>query len=188
MIIEKTSLNGVLLIKPKVHGDERGYFLESYRKSTFQEMGLTVTFVQDNQAFSTKNCLRGLHYQLNYPQGKLVKVAQGVVLDVAVDISRGSPTFGKYFAAELSDKNHQMMYIPEGFAHGYSVLSETALFQYKCTEYYHPEDEYGVKWDDPIIGIDWKVSKPNLSNKDDNLLLLKDINKNYLPLYRGKNE
>lgn len=186
MIIEKTPFEGVLLITPKVHGDERGYFLESYRESIFQDWGLSKQFIQDNQAFSTKNCLRGLHYQLRYPQGKLVKAAQGSVLDIAVDIRVGSPTYGKYYAAVLSDENHRMMYIPEGFAHGYSVLSDTALFQYKCTDYYHPEDEYGVKWDDPKLGIDWKIEDPIVSQKDSCLKLLKDIPENHLPTFAGE--
>jgi len=183
MNIEKTSIEGVLIMTPTVHQDPRGYFLENYRFEKLQRMGLSKTFVQDNQAFSYQNSLRGLHYQLNYPQGKLVRVTQGIVYDVAVDIRRGSPTFSQYFGVELSDENHKMMYIPEGFAHGYSVLSETALFQYKCTDYYHSEDEYGIKWDDQSIGIDWKIDKPVLSTKDQGLPLLKDVDKNTLPNY-----
>ncbi|MBC8216374.1 MAG: dTDP-4-dehydrorhamnose 3,5-epimerase [Candidatus Marinimicrobia bacterium] len=183
MRIEETSIEGVVIVYPKVHKDARGYFFENYREDVYRQFGLPTKFVQDNQAFSHKNSLRGLHYQLKHPQGKLVRVTQGAVYDVAVDIRKGSPTYKQYIGATLSDENHKMMYIPEGFAHGYLVLSETAIFQYKCTDIFHPEDEYGLKWNDSAIGIDWEIAEPVLSEKDSNLPLLKDLNQRHLPIY-----
>lgn len=178
-----TPLDGLIVIEPYVFSDDRGYFFEAYRKPVFQDLGLPTEYVQDNQAASLGGVVRGLHYQLNYPQGKLVRVILGTVLDIAVDIRRGSPTFGQSFAVELTDEDHQMMYIPEGFAHGYSVLSDRAIFHYKCTEIYHPEDEYGIRWDDPDLAIDWKLNRPIVSDKDKQLPLLSQIDSNFLPIY-----
>ena len=179
--IEDSKIPGIKIITPQVHKDDRGYFFESFNSKDFKNLGLPPIFLQDNQAFSKKGTLRGLHYQLKYQQGKLVRVIQGEVFDVAVDIRRGSPTFGKYEGFYLSDKNNKIMYIPEGFAHGYVVLSETAIFQYKCTDIYHPEDEYGLLWNDKDLNIDWSVKKPILSIKDNNLPTLKSIDEKYLP-------
>lgn len=162
-------IEGLFVIEPKVFGDERGYFVETYNKQEFEECGLTMEFVQDNQSMSRKGVLRGLHFQKNFPQGKLVRVLSGEVFDVAVDIRKGSDTYGKWFGVVLSDENKKQFYIPEGFAHGFLVLSETAVFAYKCTDFYHPEDEGGIRYDDPGIGIEWPVSNDMeiiLSEKD----------------------
>lgn len=169
MKIVDTSIPDVKIIQPLVRRDDRGYFFESYKDSDYQRLGLTMTFVQENQALSERGVLRGLHYQLKFAQGKLVRVPCGKVLDVAVDLRRNSPTFSQWVAAELSDENHHMMYIPEGFAHGYQVISETAVFQYKCTEVYHPEDEYGIIWNDENLKIEWNTGSPLVSAKDRNL-------------------
>jgi len=185
MKVEKTAIEDVLLITPIVHEDARGYFFESYREEVYRTNGLPTHFVQDNQAASTKGVLRGLHYQLHFPQGKLVQVVLGTVYDVAVDIRRGSPTFGQYVGSLLTDENHHQFYIPEGFAHGYCVLSERAVFQYKCTETYHPEDEYGIRWDDPDIAIDWPVKVPLLSERDAALPVLHSVPPHHLPEFKA---
>ncbi|MCK9211840.1 MAG: dTDP-4-dehydrorhamnose 3,5-epimerase [Ignavibacteriaceae bacterium] len=165
-IIDK-QLNGLLLLQPAVFGDERGYFYESFHISRYAELGITLPFVQDNISKSMKNTLRGLHYQAgNAAQGKLVQVLTGKVLDVAVDIRFGSPSFGKYFAAEISEENHYQLWIPAGFAHGFSVLSDEAIFSYKCTELYSKNDERTIVYNDADLNIDWKVSSPVLSPKD----------------------
>jgi len=179
--IEKSKIHEIRIIAPQIHEDDRGYFFESYNANNFKKLGLPIKFLQDNQAFSKKNTLRGLHYQLKYPQDKLVRVVQGEVFDVAVDIRQGSPTFGKYRTVQLSDKNNKIMYIPAGFAHGYVVLSETAIFQYKCTEFYHPEDEFGLLWSDKDLNIDWPIKDPILSKKDKRLLTLEAIDVKHLP-------
>lgn len=166
MEVEKTSLEGVLLIKPKVWEDSRGYFLETWNKQRYVEIGLQLPFVQDNHSSSTLHTLRGLHFQQKHPQGKLVSVSLGEVFDVAVDLRINSPTFGSWFGVVLSDKNHYQMWIPPGLAHGFCVLSEHAHFHYKCTEYYYPQDESCICWNDPDIGIDWPIQHPNLSHKD----------------------
>jgi len=166
MIVKKTHLEGLLLIKPNVHEDKRGYFYENYRDDSFEENGLPTNFRQDNQTKSVKGTLRGLHYQMKYPQGKLVRVSLGMVYDVAVDLRKTSPSFGQYFGLNLTDKDHIQMYIPPGFAHGFCVLSDQAIFQYKCTEIYHPEDEYGIRWDDPQIRINWSITDPVISDRD----------------------
>ena len=176
----ETSIKGLIVIEPKVHGDHRGYFYEAYRDEFFEEAGLPTKFRQDNQAKSSKNVLRGLHYQLKHPQGKLVRATLGSVFDIAVDLRRNSPTFGKNFGLELSAENFKMMFVPEGFAHGYCVLSETAIFQYKTTDIYHPEDEYGLLWNDPALGLDWLIQDAIISEKDKVLPLLKDINPEHL--------
>ncbi len=178
--IEDSKISGIKIITPQVHKDNRGYFFESFNSEDFKNLGLPTIFLQDNQAFSKKGTLRGLHYQLKYQQGKLVRVIQGEVFDVAVDIRRGSPTFGKYEGFYLSDKNNKIMYIPEGFALGYVVISETAIFQYKCTDIYHSEDEYGILWNDMDLNIQWTVNNPILSKKDNKLPNLKLIDEKYL--------
>lgn len=179
--IKESAIKGVKIITPHIHIDSRGYFFESFNANDFKKLGLPLKYLQDNQAFSKKVTLRGLHYQLKYPQGKLVRVIQGEVFDVAVDIRKGSPTFGKYEGLHLSDKNNIIMYIPEGFAHGYLVLSETAIFQYKCTNIYHPEDEYGLLWSDEEINIQWPIKDPILSTKDKSLPTLQLVDKKHLP-------
>ena len=153
MKILETPLPGVMVFEPIRFGDNRGFFLETHREDIFKQAGITARFVQDNHSRSTKGVLRGLHYQLVQPQGKLVRVATGSVFDVAVDVRRGSPTFGDWFGTTLDDENMRMMYVPPGFAHGFIVLSESADFMYKCTDYYHPESEQGILWNDPNIGI-----------------------------------
>ena len=184
MIFSKTSIPELLIIQPNIHEDNRGYFIESYKHSEFESNGLRTDFLQQNQSKSSKGVLRGLHYQLNYGQGKLVWVSQGKVMDIAVDIRKDSPTFGCYESVILDDESHKRFYIPEGFAHGFYVLSEKAIFQYMCTENYHPEDEYGIRWDDPELSIDWKISNPIISNRDLELPLLS--NQTNLPNYNSK--
>ncbi|XSG84176.1 MAG: dTDP-4-dehydrorhamnose 3,5-epimerase [Methylohalobius sp. ZOD2] len=181
MKVTKTSLPGVLLIEPDVFGDARGFFMESWNRRRYGEAGLKVDFVQDNLSLSRKGILRGLHYQWPQPQGKLVQVLRGAVFDVAVDIRRGSPTFGHWVGYELSVDNHRQLYVPEGFAHGFCVLSNEALFAYKCTDFYQPKTEYSLRWDDPDIGIDWPVAEPMLSDKDRNGYCLKDLPPEALP-------
>lgn len=169
MNVIETSLPEVLLFEPSVFGDERGWFFESFRLDVFEKHVGRRQFVQDNESLSRYGVIRGLHYQKPpYAQGKLVRVLQGNVLDVAVDIRKGSPTFGCHVAQLLDDKDHRMMWIPPGFAHGFAVLSETAVFSYKCDAYYAPLHEAGVRWNDPAIGIDWRLpdSNANLSEKD----------------------
>ena len=150
-------IDGLYLIEPAVHGDQRGYFMETYNQRDMAEAGLDMVFVQDNQSMSTKGVLRGLHSQKNYPQGKLVRVIQGTVFDVAVDLRPGSETYGKWYGVELSAENKLQFYISPGFAHGFLVLSETAEFCYKVTDFYHPDDELGIAWNDPAIGIQWPL-------------------------------
>jgi dTDP-4-dehydrorhamnose 3,5-epimerase len=186
MTIEETLLPGVLLIKPNVFGDHRGYFKENWNKRSYAEQGLDVNFVQDNVSLSRQGILRGLHFQNPNPQGKLVQALQGEVYDVAVDIRKGSPTFGQWFGAILSADNHLQMYVPEGFAHGFCVLSETALFAYKCTDFYNPSTEFSLRFDDPDIGIDWPLQEaPSLSTKDTNAVFLKDFPEASLPVYQA---
>ena len=153
--VEKTPIEGLYVIEPTVHGDARGYFMETYNLNDMKEAGLDVTFVQDNQSMSVKGVLRGLHFQKQYPQGKLVRVIKGRVFDVAVDLRKESATYGKWFGVELSEENKKQFYISEGFAHGFLVLSDRAEFCYKVTDFYHPGDEGGLAWNDPEIGIEW---------------------------------
>lgn len=161
-------IKGLCVIEPEVHLDARGYFMESYNQKDMQDTGLHVNFVQDNQSGSVKGVLRGLHYQKEYPQGKLVRVIRGAVFDVAVDIRKDSATYGKWYGIELSEENRKQLYIPKGFAHGFLVLSERAEFCYKCTDFYHPGDEGGIAWNDPILGIQWPEVEGGyiLSEKD----------------------
>lgn len=153
--VTKCNIDGLYIIEPTVHGDERGYFMETYNQKDMEEAGLTMKFVQDNQSCSVKGVLRGLHFQKQYPQGKLVRVVRGSVFDVAVDLRKNSPTYGQWHGVELTAENKKMFYISEGFAHGFLVLSDIAEFCYKCTDFYRPGDEGGLAWNDPKIGIQW---------------------------------
>jgi len=155
--------------------DDRGFFMETYHAKKFSDAGIKINFIQDNHSYSKKNILRGLHYQLKFPQGKLVRCTQGEILDVAVDIRTSSPTFGEWVGEILSSANAKQLYVPPGFAHGYVVRSEHAEVEYKCTELYHPEDDYGIAWNDPDIGIDWKIENPILSKKDKEQPLLRNV-------------
>ena len=155
IIITKCPIEGLYIIEPTVHGDSRGYFMETYNKRDLEEVGLNMNFVQDNQSMSVKGVLRGLHFQKEHPQGKLVRVIKGCVFDVAVDIREGSPTYGKWYGVELTEENKKQFYISEGFAHGFLVLSDIAEFCYKVTDFYCPGDEVGLAWNDPEIGIEW---------------------------------
>ncbi len=171
----KTSIDGVFIIEPTVFGDDRGYFMETYSESEFKAAGLDYTFVQDNQSKSKRGVLRGLHFQKAHPQAKLVRVLDGEVLDVAVDVRKNSKTYGKWVGVKLSADNKKQFMIPRGFAHGFLVLSETAVFTYKCDDFYHPEDEGGIMWNDPDIGIDWgDITDVALSEKDKRHPLLRD--------------
>lgn len=164
-----TEIEGMFLVEPAVFEDNRGYFMETYNENDFKNAGYDLTFVQDNQSKSSKGVLRGLHFQVNYPQGKLVRVIKGEVFDVGVDLREGSKTYGQWFGAVLSEENKKQLFIPKGFAHGFLVLSDEAEFVYKCTEFYHGEDEGGIKWDDPEIAIDWPlegIDEITLSDKD----------------------
>ncbi len=183
MQVEATSHPEVLLIRPDVFPDPRGFFMESFHARKYAAQGLPGQFVQDNHSRSTRGVLRGLHYQLNQPQGKLVRVVTGEVYDVAVDIRRGSPRFGQWSGVTLSGENHLQLYIPPGFAHGFLTLSEQADFLYKCTDFYAPGDEHGIAWDDPGIGIDWPAMDYLLSDKDRDYPRLADSR--FLPGYQG---
>lgn len=174
----QTDIDGLILVEPKIFADSRGYFAETYCKKDFEQGGIAADFVQDNQSFSRKNVIRGLHFQKKNPQGKLVRVLSGAVYDVAVDLRPDSKTFGKWFGAELSSQNRFQLYIPEGFAHGFQVLSDGAEFAYKCTRYYAPEDEGGIRWNDPEIGVTWQLDEEAsaiLSEKDNRLPWFKDV-------------
>jgi dTDP-4-dehydrorhamnose 3,5-epimerase len=166
MKVIETGLAGVLIIEPKVFGDHRGFFLETFQAERYREFGINLPFVQDNHSRSRRGVLRGLHFQRTRPQGKLVSVSRGAVYDAVVDINPGSPTCGQFVGVELSDENHRQLWVPPGYAHGFCVISETADFQYKCTDYYHPEDEGGLLWNDPEVGIPWPIDSPQLSAKD----------------------
>ncbi len=168
MNLEKTPIPGLLLLAPRVHGDERGFFMETWRESFFTELGIADRFVQDNHSRSQRGVLRGLHYQLAHPQGKLVRVVRGEVFDVAVDLRPGSATFGHWFGAPLSEENRRQLWIPPDFAHGFYVLSDSADLCYKCTDYFRPEDDRSLRWNDPEIGIEWPLldAEPILSRRD----------------------
>lgn len=182
MKVSATRLPGVLIIEPKVFGDARGYFLEGYRSDRYAEQGIPAHLVQDNQSLSRRGVLRGLHIQHPFAQGKLVQVLLGEVYDVAVDLRRGSPAFGHWVGVSLSGEDKRQLWIPPGFAHGFLVTSETALFVYKCSDYYHPETDLSVRWDDPAIGIDWPLDGvPELSQKDQDAATLADIPGHRLP-------
>ncbi|MDB9907255.1 dTDP-4-dehydrorhamnose 3,5-epimerase [Gammaproteobacteria bacterium] len=176
MKVVKTKLHDCVIIEPKVFGDERGFFLETFQVERYAELaGITLPFVQDNHSRSSKAVLRGLHYQKTKPQGKLVRVVRGQVYDVAVDIRQGSSTFGQWEGVILSDENKKQFWVPAGFAHGFVVLSETADFEYKCTDYYDPSDEGSILWNDPDLNIPWPTDIPNLSEKDANAEKLVDL-------------
>jgi dTDP-4-dehydrorhamnose 3,5-epimerase len=185
MRVIESGLEGVLVLEPKKFGDSRGFFLETFRLDLLRELGIRDDFVQDNHSRSVKGVLRGLHYQLQQPQGKLVRVASGAVFDVAVDVRRGSPGFGKWFGSVLDEESMRMMYIPPGFAHGFLVLSDTADFIYKCTNYYHPQSEQGILWSDPELGIQWPLEMDfNLSEKDSILPTLSQQSVDLLPEFK----
>ncbi|WP_346353512.1 dTDP-4-dehydrorhamnose 3,5-epimerase [Azotosporobacter soli] len=186
MNVLETRLSGVKIIEPKVFGDERGFFFESWQKDRYEVLGIQGEFVQDNVSFSTKGVLRGLHFQNPHGQGKLVSVLQGEVFDVAVDIRVGSPTFGQWEGVLLSGENHRQFWIPTGFAHGFCVVSDTALFSYKCTDRYAPECEGGIAWNDPDIGIDWPLQEVTLSDKDKKYDCLKFLPQEKLPRFEQK--
>ena len=183
MKVEQTAIPGLLVLEPRVFGDSRGFFKETYFARRYAEAGVRGTFVQDNLSKSTRGVLRGLHLQHPHGQGKLVQVLLGEVFDVAVDVRRGSPTFGKWVGVTLSADNHRQFWIPPGFAHGFCVTSDEALFSYKCTDGYHPECELGVSWCDPEVGIDWPVADPSLSDKDLAYPKLSEIPEHSLPPY-----
>ena len=175
MEIIKTPISGVLLIKPKIWGDKRGYFVETWQKERYEAAGITLPFVQDNSSKSSHGILRGLHFQKKHPQGKLVSVSFGTVFDVAVDIRPHSPTYGKWYGAELTQENQWQLWISPGLAHGFVVTSEVAHFHYKCTEFYCPQDEGSIRWNDPQINVNWPITNPLLSEKDSIAPFLKDI-------------
>ena len=189
MNVIKTGIEGVLIIEPRVFGDNRGYFFESFNAKEFTEKtGLDITFVQDNESCSRYGVLRGLHFQLPpYTQSKLVRVVKGRVMDVVVDIRIGSPTYGKYEMCELTEENHRQFFVPKGMAHGFVVLSETAIFQYKCDDFYHPEAEGAIAWNDPDIAINWPIPATDviLSEKDKHHLCLKDFDPSALKGHSG---
>lgn len=183
MKVLETRLPGVLIIEPDVFEDHRGFFFESYSYKRYADAGIAEHFVQDNVSFSSKGVLRGLHFQHPAAQGKLVHVLEGEVFDVAVDIRRGSPAFGKWVGVSLSSENKRQFYVPPYCAHGFVVISDTALFAYKCTEYYSPATEGSIRWDDPEIGIDWPVDTPRLADKDANAPTLREVPEGKLPTY-----
>lgn len=183
MNIHPTDLPEVLLLEPVVFGDERGYFLETYQAERYAQAGIPATFVQDNLSCSRRGTLRGLHFQHPHDQGKLVCVLEGEVFDVAVDVRRGSPSFGRWVGVTLTGRGKQQLWIPPGFAHGFCVLSETALFSYKCTAKYHPEDEIGIRWDDPGIAIAWPLRDVILSDKDNRASFFDRIAPDRLPRF-----
>lgn len=185
MEFEQTEIPQVLLIKPEVYEDERGFFLETYRKSHFRDHGIDVEFVQDNMSASQAGVIRGLHYQIVDQQAKLLMVPRGKIFDVAVDLRRGSPTFGQHVTAELSGKNKHQLYIPTGFAHGYAVLQDDTLVSYKCSDYYNPGGERGLLWNDPELAINWPVSAPVVSEKDEQQPKLSEISNEDLFEYQS---
>lgn len=183
MKIVETGLADLIVIEPEVYGDARGFFMEAWNRGRYQGASFPTDFVQDNLSFSRKGVLRGLHFQNPHPQGKLVSVLLGAVFDVAVDVRVGSPTFGEWEGVTLSAENRRQLYVPEGFAHGFVVTGEEALFSYKCTDYYDPHAEVGLLWNDPDIGIDWPIDSPVLSYKDKAALSLGNIPTSKLPRY-----
>lgn len=185
MNVKETTLEGLLLIEPDCHGDRRGFFMETWQRDRYRQYGIDVEFVQDNLSQSKQGVLRGLHFQYPFSQDKLVYVLEGEVFDVAVDIRKGSPTFGQWEGFYLSADNNNQVLVPGGFAHGFFVMSEKALFAYKCTDFYAPTAEKGIIWNDPQIAIKWPVEKPILSEKDLALPYLKDFKKGELPPYEG---
>ncbi len=185
MRVSETRLPGVLLFEPKKFGDARGYFMETWRQEAYRDAGIEDAFVQDNMSFSQQGVLRGLHFQLPHAQGKLVYCPIGEVYDVAVDIRHGSPTFGQWYGTTLSAENGQQMYVPPGFAHGFCVTSTQALFCYKCTQYYDPAGDAGIRWNDPDIGVEWPLQEVQVSAKDQSTPCLKDLSAEQLPAFTG---
>ena len=183
MRIAPTSIPGVIVVEPNVFEDQRGFFMETYNQRRYIEAGIKPIFVQDNFSLSVRGTLRGLHYQLQHPQAKLVQVIRGSIYDVVVDIRRGSPSFGHWTGTHLSDENRHQLFLPEGFAHGFCVLSETAYVLYKCTDFYTPDDDWGILWSDPAFAIDWPVSEPLLSERDSRFPCLADVPVERLPLF-----
>ena len=179
----ETSLPGVYELRPVVHRDSRGAFLETYHHAKFSDLGIKDTFLQDNHSISSRGTLRGLHYQLLHAQAKLCRVIEGEALDIAVDIRVGSPHFGKWIGVRLSAKEQNQLYIPTGFAHGFLAMTDTVQFLYKCSDYYAPSDEYGILWNDPALAIDWRVSSPALSQRDAKNPKLADVQQEFLPRY-----
>ncbi|MBX2867646.1 MAG: dTDP-4-dehydrorhamnose 3,5-epimerase [Acidiferrobacterales bacterium] len=175
MEVEKTKLPGVVLLTPKIHGDERGFFMETFNQATFGNLGLPDSFVQDNHSRSSYGVLRGLHFQYPQWQGKLVRVLNGEIFDVAVDVRADSPSFGQWVGVTLSAENKQQLYIPSGYAHGFCVTSDIADVAYKCTSLYKPEDDVGIRWDDPDVNVEWPISDPIVSTKDQAAARLRDI-------------
>jgi dTDP-4-dehydrorhamnose 3,5-epimerase len=189
MEVTKTKIPDVLLLTPQRFGDQRGWFMESWQAERYEQLGMPKGFVQDNQAYSQKGVLRGLHIQNPHGQGKLVQVTRGEVFDVAVDVRLGSPWFGQWVGVHLSEANYQQLYVPVGFAHGYLVLSEEAIFTYKCTNYYHPETQFSIRWDDPQIAIDWPGAMSLvMAEKDRDAPLLSQIPEQQLPRYQATRE
>ena len=176
MKVTESGIKGVFIIEPDVYEDDRGFFMETFHNERYRKLlGINLDFVQDNISRSSKNVLRGMHFQKNYPQGKIVKASRGEILDVVVDLRKDSPTYGTWESFRLSEKNKLQVWIPPGFAHGFLVISDSADFEYKCTEYYHPEDELCLMWNDPEVAIDWTINDPILSEKDKKGLSLKDL-------------
>ena len=180
----QTELPGVMIVEPEVFEDERGFFLETFHGRKYADAGVNPSFVQDNHSHSKNGVLRGLHYQVRHPQAKLIYATSGEIFDVTVDIRRGSPTFGKWTSTILSAGNKRQIFIPEGFAHGFCVLSESADVTYKCTDFYYPDDDRGILWSDPTIGIKWPIAEPVLSAKDSSYPQLSGISEDELPLYQ----
>ncbi|MGW8325171.1 MAG: dTDP-4-dehydrorhamnose 3,5-epimerase [Desulfobacterales bacterium] len=183
MNIITTPIEGILIIEPKTFKDKRGFFMETYNQDRYNKSGINATFVQDNLSYSMKNTLRGLHFQIKHPQAKLIQVISGKIFDVAVDLRPGFATFGKWTGFHLSGENRRQVFIPEGFAHGFCVLSESALFHYKCSDFYAPDDEGGIIWSDPDIGIEWPVENPIVSEKDKQFRKLSDLIADELPSF-----
>ena len=176
MKVTESGIKGVYTIEPDVYIDDRGFFMETFHRERYRKLlGINLDFVQDNISRSSKNVLRGMHFQRNYPQGKIIKVSRGEILDVIVDLRKDSPTYGTWESFKLSEQNKLQVWIPPGFAHGFLVMSDSADFEYKCTEYYHPEDEHCLMWNDPEVAIDWPINDPILSEKDKRGLSLKDL-------------
>jgi dTDP-4-dehydrorhamnose 3,5-epimerase len=185
MKVRPTALPEVLLIEPRLFGDERGHFLETYHAQRYSGSSISATFVQDNLSHSHRGVVRGLHYQWGRPQGKLIMVVQGEIFDVAVDIRQGSPTFGRWVGVTLSARDYQQLYIPEGFAHGFCATSDSATVCYKCTDFYVPQDDRGIRWDDPTLAISWPITEAILSDKDRSLPSLAEIPAECLPVFGG---
>ena len=186
MKAEKTAFQKAMIIEPDAFRDKRGYFMETYHKEKYEQLGLTTQFVQDNLSYSVRDTLRGLHYQHPRGQAKLVQVIKGEIFDVIVDIRRGSPTFGQWTGISLSDENNRQLYVPEGFAHGFCVLSDTAVVYYKCSDFYAPENEGGILWSDPDLNISWPLKDPVISEKDSRYPVLEDLPVERLPAYEEK--